>query len=298
LYVHCMFIPMENFKSYSNPLFDDEEINSDDIESHYFNVESDFIESLSNHDTLIDSSSKIDYLKEISSELMYTSIANEERIKREHKEYISLVEKLFTINSFSRPLEKFQANTIIGNLLSSRIPVQDSNSQREEIDIFTRVDDLLPPSIESDDYDSDRDIHFPEELLGDDSIFLPENESSNFDHHDDPLFPRPPLEPPDVEFLFDFEPNSKELISAVMNNIDELNEDECFDPGGEINVFLNVKDDDYFLFIFVIRIFCHISSTLRFLLYFSPLGVKTPFLTLASPFGTGGISLGWNFHVL
>nr|GEU93405.1 hypothetical protein [Tanacetum cinerariifolium] len=63
----------------------------------------------------------------------------------------------------------------------------------------------------------------------------------------------PPLEPPDAEF--DFEPNSGEVIATVINNIVELNEDECFDPEGEINVFANVKDDDYFSFIFVIRIF-------------------------------------------
>nr|GFA50037.1 hypothetical protein [Tanacetum cinerariifolium] len=69
-------------------------------------------------------------------------------------------------------------------------------------------------------------------LLVNDSIFLSENESSNFDHHHDPSFPRPPPKPPDVEFFFDFEPNSGEVISAVKNNIDELNEDECFDPGG------------------------------------------------------------------
>nr|GFD09560.1 hypothetical protein [Tanacetum cinerariifolium] len=75
------------------------------------------------------------------------------------------------------------------------------------------------------DYDSERDIHFLEKLLSDDSFSLPENESSNFNHHDDSSFPRPPPEPPDVEFFFDFEPNSGEVIAAVMNNIDELNED-------------------------------------------------------------------------
>nr|GEU95794.1 hypothetical protein [Tanacetum cinerariifolium] len=97
---------------------------------------------------------------------------------------------------------------------------------------------------------------FSEEFLSNDSISLPKNESSNFDHHDDLSFPRPPPEPPDVKVFFDFEPNSGELISAVMNNIDELNEDECFNPvGGEINVFANIEDDDYFPFIFVIRIF-------------------------------------------
>nr|GEW68505.1 hypothetical protein [Tanacetum cinerariifolium] len=73
---------------------------------------------------------------------------------------------------------------------------------------------------------------------------------------DDPSFPRPPLEPPDVEFFFNLEPNSGEVISAVMNNINEPDEDECFDPGGgEINVFSNIEDDDYFPFIFVIQIF-------------------------------------------
>nr|GEV85678.1 retrovirus-related Pol polyprotein from transposon TNT 1-94 [Tanacetum cinerariifolium] len=125
----------------------------------------------------------------------------------------------------------------------------------EEVDLFLASDNSIPPGNKNIDYDSKGDIHFLEELLVDDSISLPKNESSNFDHHDDPSFHRPPSEPPDVEFFFDFEPNSREVISAVMNNIDEFNEDECFDPGGEINVFANVEDDDYFPFIFVIRIF-------------------------------------------
>nr|GEY28000.1 hypothetical protein [Tanacetum cinerariifolium] len=126
----------------------------------------------------------------------------------------------------------------------------------KEVNLFLALDNSIPPGIENIDYDSEGDIHFLEKLLSDDSFPLPKNESSNFDHHDDPSFTRPPSKPPDVEVFFDFEPNSGELILAVMNNIDELNEDECFDPmGGEINVFSNVEDDDYFPFIFVIRIF-------------------------------------------
>nr|GFD27937.1 hypothetical protein [Tanacetum cinerariifolium] len=101
----------------------------------------------------------------------------------------------------------------------------------EEVDLFFASDNSMPPGIENFDYDSEGDIHFLEELLVDDSIPLFENESSNFDHHDEPSFPRPPPKPPDVEFFFDFEPDSGELISAVMNNIDEFNKDECFDPG-------------------------------------------------------------------
>nr|GEW98697.1 hypothetical protein [Tanacetum cinerariifolium] len=174
-------VPMENFKIYSNPLFDDEEINSDKIDPHYFNAESDLIESLSNRDTLFDSSPKFDYLEEFSGELMPTGIINEERIKREHEEYISLMEKLLTINSFPCSLENVHANTII--------------------ELFPH---LL--SHESDDYDTEGDIHFLEELPGNDSIPLPENESSNFDHHDDPSFPRPLPEPSNVEVFFDFGP--------------------------------------------------------------------------------------------
>nr|GEV37848.1 hypothetical protein [Tanacetum cinerariifolium] len=289
---------MENFKVYSNPLFDDEEINSIKVDPHYFNAKSDLIESLSNHDTLIDSSSKFDYLEEFSGKLMPTRIIDEERIKKEHEEYTSLMEKLLTINSFLRPLENFHANTIIETLLTSPMLVEDSDSIREEIDIFTDTNDLLPPGIESDDYDSEGDIHFLEELLSNDFVPLPENDSSNFDHHDDPLFPRPPPEPPDVEIFFDFEPDSRELISAVMNNINELIKDECFDPGGgEIDVFTNVEDDDYFPFIFIIRNF------LPYLTYpeVSPLLISTrskdTILTLASPFRTDGISSGWNFHI-
>nr|GEW89784.1 hypothetical protein [Tanacetum cinerariifolium] len=245
---------MEDFKVYSNPLFDDEEISFDEIDPHCLNAESNFVESLSNHDALIDSSSKFDYLEELFGALMPTSIVDEERIRREREEYTSLMEKLFSINSSPRLMENFHANTIVETLPTSPIPVEDSDSQREEIDIFTDMDDL-PPSIESDDYDSERDIYVLEELLVDDSISILKNESLNFDHQDDPSFPRPPPEPPDVEFFFDFEPDSGEVILAVMNNIDELNEEECFDPGDEINVFTNVEDDDFFSIIFVIRIF-------------------------------------------
>ncbi|GKG15635.1 hypothetical protein Tco_0357958, partial [Tanacetum coccineum] len=64
-------VPKENFKIYSNPLFD-EEIISTKIDPHYFNAESNLIESLLNRDTLIDSSPKFDYLlEEFSGELAH-----------------------------------------------------------------------------------------------------------------------------------------------------------------------------------------------------------------------------------
>nr|GEU67468.1 hypothetical protein [Tanacetum cinerariifolium] len=218
-------VPIEEFKVYSSPLFDVEEINSDEIDPYCFNAESDLIESLLNRYNLIDSSPKFDFLlKEFSGELAHINpiLPGIKKADFDLEEEIRLIE-----------------NLLIATLM-------------DEIELFLATDDLLPLSIESDNYDSEGDIHFLEKLLVDDSIPLPENESLNFDHHDDPLFPRPPLEPPDVEFFFDLEPD---LISAVKNIIDELNEDECFDPGGEIDVFANDEDDDYFPFIFVIRIF-------------------------------------------
>nr|GEV70446.1 hypothetical protein [Tanacetum cinerariifolium] len=210
---------MENSKIYSNPLFNDEEINSNKIDLHYFNAESNLIESLPNRDTLFDSSPKFDYLKEFSGKLMPTSIINEEHIRRGHEEYISHIEKLLTINSFPRPLENFHANTIIKTLPTSPIPVEDSDSLREEIDIFTGTDDLMPPGIKSDDYDSEGDIHFLEELLSNNSLPLLKNKSSNFDHHDDPSFPCPPPEPSDVEIFF--EPDSGVLTTKVVKGIFE-----------------------------------------------------------------------------
>nr|GFC64172.1 hypothetical protein [Tanacetum cinerariifolium] len=107
-----------------------------------------------------------------------------------------------------------------------------NNSLPERGQLFLALDNSIPPGIGNIDYDSEGDIYFLKELLSNDSIPLPKNESSNFDYHHDPLFPRPPLEPPDVEFFFDFEPNSEELIADAIKNIDELNEDECFNPGG------------------------------------------------------------------
>nr|GEV54025.1 hypothetical protein [Tanacetum cinerariifolium] len=79
----------------------------------------------------------------------------------------------------------------------------------EEVDLFLASDNSIPPGIENFDYDSEGDIYFLEKLLSNDSIPLPENESSNFDHQDDPSFPRLPPEPLDVEFFFILSPIQK-----------------------------------------------------------------------------------------
>nr|GEZ11489.1 reverse transcriptase domain-containing protein [Tanacetum cinerariifolium] len=234
--IHEDDVPIEESKVHSNPLFDNDEINSDELESH---VESNSVESLSNHD----------HLEEFSGPLIPIHIAEEERIRREHAEYISRMEMLFTINPRPRPM--MNANTNVKSFPSSIILIQDIDSQREEIDIVTSTDDVLPPSFENDD-DSEGEVDVVEELHVDNSISNSENELSDNEESDfnNPSFPRPPPEPPDAKF--DFKPDSEEEISVVINTIDEL---ECLDPNDEFDVSTNDENDDYFPFMFVIRIF-------------------------------------------
>ncbi|GKA26883.1 hypothetical protein Tco_0713051 [Tanacetum coccineum] len=67
-------VSKENFKIYSNPLFD-EEIISTKMDPYHFNAESDHIESLLNRDILIVSSPKFDsLLEEFSGELAHIDL--------------------------------------------------------------------------------------------------------------------------------------------------------------------------------------------------------------------------------
>ncbi|GJW94417.1 hypothetical protein Tco_0174089 [Tanacetum coccineum] len=101
-----------------------------------FDTESYLLESLLNRDTLMASSPKIDSLfNEFSGELITIPL----RI----------------------------------SLPTFPIPVEDSDSLMEEIDIFPRPGDSIPPDIESDDYDSKGD---------DNSTSLPEFESFHDDY--------------------------------------------------------------------------------------------------------------------
>nr|GEW84578.1 hypothetical protein [Tanacetum cinerariifolium] len=220
-------VSMENFKFYSNPLFDNEEIISTKIDPHYFNVESKLLESLLSRDTLIDYSSKFGYLlEEFSSELTHIDPIPPgiKEADFDLEEEIYLVENLLYDNSSVRPPEELNAeiaDMILESLSPFPIPVENSDSHMDEIDLFLATDDLMPPGIKNDDYDLEGEIYFLAELLSNDPFLLPENESSNFDHHDDLSFPRPPPEPPDVEDFFDFEPDMSVLTTKVVKGISE-----------------------------------------------------------------------------
>ncbi|GKB31984.1 hypothetical protein Tco_0871385, partial [Tanacetum coccineum] len=73
------------------------------------------------------------------------------RIDREHEDYIDQM-SLLCRNSSSRSLEN--SHTIIESLPTSTTLIEDSDSNREEIDIFSGPDDSIPPGIES-DFDSE-----------------------------------------------------------------------------------------------------------------------------------------------
>nr|GEZ83334.1 hypothetical protein [Tanacetum cinerariifolium] len=194
-------VPKENFKICSNPLFD-EEIISTKIDLHHFNAKSNLIESLLNRYTLIVSSPKFDsLLEEFSSELTHIDLISPEIDDADFdlEEEIRLVEKLLYDNSSPRPLEELNSensDAVIESFSPSPIPVEGSDSLTEEIDIFLALDDSIPLGINNDDYDSEGDIL--KELLNNDSLSLPKNESFHFDRYYDPSSPRPPAKPPDV----------------------------------------------------------------------------------------------------
>nr|GEW20424.1 hypothetical protein [Tanacetum cinerariifolium] len=190
------FFDEDIFKEiYSNPLFN-EEIISMKIDPHHFNVESDLIESLLNHDSsIISSSSNINsLLDEFAGELtLLKSIPSRiDETNCDLEEEICLIEKLLYDNSSPRPPEEFiskNSDAGIESFSPSPIPVEDSDSFIEEIDLSFTLDDSMPSGIEEDDYDSERDMLIFEEWLSNDSLSLPENESFHFDI---PSFPRPP----------------------------------------------------------------------------------------------------------
>nr|GFD27904.1 hypothetical protein [Tanacetum cinerariifolium] len=114
------------------------------------------------------------------------------------EEEIRLIKRLLYDNS-SPPLpEEFISKNFDAAFESfSPFPilVEDSDSLMEEINLSFTPDDPMPPVIEEDDYDSEKDTLILEELLSNDSLSLFENESLHFDN---PSSSRPPAKPPDV----------------------------------------------------------------------------------------------------
>ncbi|GJY21990.1 hypothetical protein Tco_0394556 [Tanacetum coccineum] len=239
------------------------------------NVEIDFVESLIDRDTSIVYSSKIDpILEEFAGELAHIALIplgiveadfdpNDDTSSDddyfEDVEYVSFEE----VNDVEQEEKEFDLEDILqiqdvilrDGLLNKRCLITNNESLK---------DNLL--------YSSQGYDHTEETRSGSTTTHanysLSEYESFHFD---DPSFPRPPPEPPDVEIL---EPEN--------NNFDMLNNDESFDPReGENVVFLNDEEDDSFTF--TIRTFLPFVTYPRgFLPYLAPSGVEIRFLTQTS----------------
>nr|GEY46018.1 hypothetical protein [Tanacetum cinerariifolium] len=220
---------------YSNPLFN-EEIISIKIDPHHFNAESDLIESLLNHDSsIISFSLKIDsLLDEFASELILLKSIPPgiDETDCDPEEENHLIEKLLYDNSSPHPPKGFiseNSDAEIKSFSPSPIPVEDSDSFMEEIDLSFTPEDSMLPGIEEDDYDSERDMLIFEEFLSNDSLSLPENESFHFDI---PSFLRPPAKPSDDD-------------SRILTDSDSFMEeiDLSFTP--EDPMLPGIEEDDY-----------------------------------------------------
>ncbi|GKC52275.1 hypothetical protein Tco_1075020, partial [Tanacetum coccineum] len=174
-----------------------------------------------------------------------------------HIQDVILREKLVKISRLITNIESLKDNPTPDLVLKSSssfpISVTDSDSFFEKSDTFqiprylnSRLLAIIRKRREVIEPDQGRLISI---VISDNSnnllLELPEFESFHFDLYDDPSFPRPPPEPQDVEISLIIETDA-----PVINNFDGLNEDECFDPGGDE---IDVEDDDSFTF--VIRTF-------------------------------------------
>ncbi|GKC73459.1 hypothetical protein Tco_1119342 [Tanacetum coccineum] len=144
------------------------------------------------------------------------------------KEDIRLIEKLLNDDSSPEELNFEIPDAIIESFSPSPIPVEDSDSLMEEIDIFLASDDSIPLGIENDDNDSEGDVLFLEELLNNDSISLPNYESFHVDFYNVPSSPRPPEKPPDDDFYFDIEPDTGVLTTKMVDNISDNSTRELY----------------------------------------------------------------------
>nr|GEZ40753.1 hypothetical protein [Tanacetum cinerariifolium] len=202
-----------SFKTYSNPLFDLDEkiissefnpIHNEDLEStpknHRFYTEPYLLESLPNRDTLMASPLKIDsLLAEFAGALIFLKSIplGIDEADYDLEEDIHLVERLLYDNSSPCPPKEIvfdNSNADIESFSPSPIPNEDSDSYMEEIDLPFTPDDPMPPGIEEEDYDSERDIPILEEVLDNCSLSLHENESCHFDI---PSSYHPPAKPPE-----------------------------------------------------------------------------------------------------
>nr|GEW09893.1 hypothetical protein [Tanacetum cinerariifolium] len=121
---------------------------------------------LNRDSSIIPSSSKIDsLLDEFAGELILLKSISPEIDETDcyPEEDILLIKRLLYNNLSPRPPEEFvseNSNANIESFFPSPIPVEDSDSRMEKINLSFNADNPMPPGIKEDDDDSDskRDI--------------------------------------------------------------------------------------------------------------------------------------------
>ncbi|GJU05412.1 hypothetical protein Tco_1121842 [Tanacetum coccineum] len=191
-------------------------------------------------------------------DIEYVSLEEVNDVDQEEKEFdledilqiqdVILREKLLNISRLITNIESLNVNPTPDRVLKSPslvpVSVTDSSSFFEKSDTsFSFSDNSLPEFVEPDQGGLTSIVmdEISDNSTNDPLLELPKFESFHFD----PSFPHTPPEPPDGKIILIIETDA-----PVINNFDELNEDECFDPGGgKIDVSQNVEDDDSFTFI-------------------------------------------------
>ncbi|GJT87564.1 hypothetical protein Tco_1069281 [Tanacetum coccineum] len=220
-------------------------------------------DALSNHSEILSDSNNDGTSSDDDDfeDIEYVSLEEVNDVDQEEKEFdledifqiqdVILREKLVNISRLITNIESLKDNPTPDHVFKSSfsfpIPVTDSDSFFEKSDTSFSFSDNSLPEFEtfSDHTEETRSGRLISIVISDNSndplLELPEFESFHFDLYDDPSFPHPAPEPPDVEICLNFEPDA-----LVINNFDEHNEDECFDPGGGK---INIEDDNSFTFV-------------------------------------------------
>nr|GEY69288.1 hypothetical protein [Tanacetum cinerariifolium] len=179
----------------------------------------------------VNDNSSCDYLDEFYGPLIPIHILEEERIRREHADYINQMEMLFTINPRPHPLT--YANTNVESFSSVLIPIQDSDPHKEEIDMKKSM--LLMFYV----------LIISSKIL---NMSIPRVRSD----FDNPPVPLPPSEPPDKEFDFEIE------ISVVRSAIVKF---EYIDARVKFDVFNDENDVlSYFMFVIFDKELSYLSA--------------------------------------
>ncbi|GJV64607.1 hypothetical protein Tco_1475435 [Tanacetum coccineum] len=206
--------PESHFTTFSNPLFDsNDDFSSDDESLSEEEIQKDEFKYFSNplydlDDEIITNEKILPNQKDLDVVIPIPPGIDERCFNAES-------DLLESLQNREIPIDSTKIDSIFDEFSLPRPPEIPSFSQ----DVMDLVfDDSIPPGIDDDD-DSEGDILPLEELLDDVLFLLPKSDNFTF------------VEP----------------VATMENNIEELNKDESFDPGGGGNVVLpNVEEDDTF----------------------------------------------------